>query len=341
MDASSTAPVGWYLIGFLESVPPGVSPLQIGSHALLAVRSDDTVEIFDGRCPHRGAHLGHGGVLDRGCVVCPFHGKHIQLGAPEKRLGVAGYPVLQAGDAVFVRLGPPGVDHGFPATAARLAGYQIRAAVELEVAIPAPYIVENAFDIDHFTSVHKVPRVRGLQVEVGPAGELTVATEFVTAAAPWEKQAARLKAAEAVADGGPTAPERAALDGRNQFLARAYSPNLVVTDFDDGTRHSFIITGAVPLGPRRTLARVLVAAEPGCPAAVLDGMAGGARKALAEDALVWAHLDTDGPERFDARDTAVLAFRTFCSGFPDAGAPEKAATAAATGGRAVATAVPA
>lgn len=322
---SQPAPEGWYLIGFLDRIPQGVSPLQVGSRALLTIRDGDDVQVFDGRCPHRGAHLGHGGTLDRGCVVCPFHGKHIQLGAPEKRLGVARHEVLQAGPAVFLRLGGAEQDRGFPQAARLLAGFRVTAAVELEVSIPAPFIVENAFDVDHFRAVHKVPRVRGLHVGMGPSGELTVRTEFLTAMSPWERQAARMSAPGSTGTAGNT-PDSAegtrdvgSADSANQFLARAFSPNLVVTDFDDGTRHSFIITGAVPLGPRRTLARVAVAADPNTPAAVVTGMAGGARKALGEDVVVWEHLDVDGPERLDGRDAAVIAFRQFCATFPDFG----------------------
>jgi nitrite reductase/ring-hydroxylating ferredoxin subunit len=32
------------------------------------------VAVLDAVCPHFGAHLGHGGTIENGCVRCPFHG---------------------------------------------------------------------------------------------------------------------------------------------------------------------------------------------------------------------------------------------------------------------------
>ncbi|NNG37451.1 Rieske 2Fe-2S domain-containing protein [Nakamurella aerolata] len=301
-------PYGWFLIGFLDGIPQGVSPLQLGGRALIAVREAERVRIFDGRCPHRGAHLGYGGVLtDNNCVLCPFHGKHIQLGAPDKRLGIAEHQVAVAGAAVFVRIGDgASADRGFSTVLTELSSAaMVVSAVELEVRVPSGYVVENAFDIDHFRAVHKVPQIRGMNCVAGPDGELTIRTEFVTADAPWRAEAARLQGA---------ASRTAEIKRSNSFLARAYSPHLVLTEFDDGNSSSIIVTGGVPLADGRTLARVAVAVPDGDITA-LAGLVAGARKALGEDLVVWEHLDTDGPERLDSRDNAVLAFRSFCGEF--------------------------
>ncbi len=302
---------GWYLLAFIDELAPGLNPVDVGPHALIAIRDGQDVRVFDGRCPHRGAHLAFGGVLDRGCVICPFHAKAIRLGEPDRRLGVRQHPVAQAGAAVFVRIGSePAHDRGFEVAIKQIeASYQVLPATRCVTRVPPEMVVENAFDVDHFFAVHKVPRMHGMDVSVGDAGELIIDGEFRTATAPW---------------GGPgdreEARRRGALAGSvdyavtSRFLARAYSPGVVVTHFGDQANASVVITGAVPLAGGGAVARVAVGVVPG-QEDQLPGLVTGAQKALREDVAVWDHLDVAGPERLDARDKPVLAFRQFCTEF--------------------------
>ena len=164
---------GWYLLAFIDELTPGLNPVDVGPHALIAIRDGQDVRVFDGRCPHRGAHLGFGGVLDRGCVICPFHAKAIRLGEPDRRLGVRQHPVAQAGAAVFVRIGSePAHDRGFEMAIKQIeASYQVLPATRSVTNVPPEMVVENAFDVDHFFAVHKVPRMHGMDVSVGDSGD--------------------------------------------------------------------------------------------------------------------------------------------------------------------------
>ncbi len=69
-------PNGWFRVGFADELAdPGVRPLRyFGKDLVLAVFEDGTPQVFDAHCPHLGAHLGHGGVIEAGALRCPFHG---------------------------------------------------------------------------------------------------------------------------------------------------------------------------------------------------------------------------------------------------------------------------
>jgi len=69
-------PDGWYRAVFSDELATGdVKPLSILGRELVAWRGEDErVRVVDAYCPHLGAHLGHGGRVEGGDVVCPFHG---------------------------------------------------------------------------------------------------------------------------------------------------------------------------------------------------------------------------------------------------------------------------
>ncbi len=69
-------PFGWFCVGYPEDFPAGSArPIYYFDRHLVAWRDDaGALHVQDAFCPHLGAHLGHGGVVD-GCELeCPFHG---------------------------------------------------------------------------------------------------------------------------------------------------------------------------------------------------------------------------------------------------------------------------
>jgi len=296
---------GWYLLAVTTELVDEVTPLWVGSRPVLGVRTDDGIRVYDGSCPHRGAHLGVGGRLLRGHVVCPFHGKGILLGErADRRWCVREFDAIVVGDAVFIRLSAtPEHDHGFPQTIREIAG--TRAVVEgftVPVRADPELIVENAFDADHFTAVHEVPRVADMSSRSGPHGELVIEGFFETKPLPWDDPAE-----------GRT---------RMRFCARAFSPTIVVTELGPPEQAHLVLTGTVP-SREGAVARVVYAITPaaagGAPSpTVLEPLVAGGRKAFRQDVAVWENLDLDATPRFDARDEHVLAFRRFCAGFTTA-----------------------
>lgn len=306
----SPAPLhgGWYLLALTEELTGEVSPVDLGDRALMAVREGERIRVFDACCPHRGAHLGYGGTLAAGraagtvtasTVICPFHGKRIGLGAGTSRLCVAEHTSILAGNALFVRLGTdPAQDRGFEQMIKEIsAEKELSAALVQPLSIAPQYVIENAFDVSHFTAVHKVSRVTGFRLRGDGPGWIAVEGDFLTKPPPWEAQ------------------ENAGFHSR--FYARAVSPSLVLTELGPPETSHTVITAANPVGARAgdgCVARVAIGVRPG-DASALPALVDGARRAFDQDIVVWNHLNTAAPERFDSADMASLAFRQFCGGF--------------------------
>lgn len=68
-------PNGWFAVGFSHELGPGdVKPVRYFGRDLVLFRDGDgDAHLLDAFCPHLGAHLGHGGVVEGKEIVCPFH----------------------------------------------------------------------------------------------------------------------------------------------------------------------------------------------------------------------------------------------------------------------------
>ena len=296
---------GWQQVAFRRDVQAPLTPVSIGSRRLMLVADGEALRAYDATCPHRGAHLAYGGVVDDDAVVCPFHGRRIALGeAANAPLCVAEHPVIDYGGAVFVL---PDGDHdtGFAEFLTGLAETHVFVpAFTLEAPVPPDLVVENAFDTDHFTAVHGISRRPDMTVERGPAGRLEVRSEFeLYAARPWGGEG----------NGSTTAV-------RTSFLARAFSPGLVATDVGDAERPHVVITAATARPQGGSAVRVTLAVwddgEPGgTDHETTMALAGDSRLAFEQDLEIWRHLDVDAPNALDAVDGAVLEFRRFCGEF--------------------------
>ena len=69
-------PTGWFQVAYSDELEPGgVTPLHyFGQHLVLFRDYDGRAHVLDAYCPHLGAHLGVGGIVeDDGCIRCPFH----------------------------------------------------------------------------------------------------------------------------------------------------------------------------------------------------------------------------------------------------------------------------
>jgi phenylpropionate dioxygenase-like ring-hydroxylating dioxygenase large terminal subunit len=290
---------GWQLLALAEEMSGDVTPLRCSGRPLMAVRPAAGVRIFDATCPHRGAHLGHGGVLRGGRVTCPFHGRRIELGDESGSVySVAEHPALVAGPALFGNVGS-GADRGFREVMAGLAEtHQIVPALSTVVRAAATLVIENAFDRDHFVPVHNVRRALGMTVSKGDHGDLTVEGELETVGPPgWVD-----------ADDGPY---------RERFYARAFSPHLVLTEIGVPGAAPVVITGATPLD-EGCAARVVFAIPRGPdgadrPEQHVAALVAGAQRAFRQDVAIWEHVDPAHTPMYEPRDAAVLAFQDFCA----------------------------
>ncbi|GGS93561.1 (2Fe-2S) ferredoxin [Planobispora rosea] len=284
---------GWYLLCFDSELSGELTPYALGDRRLVVVRDGASVRVFDAICPHRGADLGYGGVYCGDAILCPFHGKRIALGAGDRRWSVAEHRVIRSGEAIFVRLGDD--DRGFSSAVPSVtANRPLHAALTVEIAVDPEWVVENAFDTEHFPTVHGVPRISGMAVRTGAGGELSVEATFHTL-------------------GGPTWQRRVA---DTRFHATAFSPTVVATEIGAPGSEHVVITTTTPR-PGGCVARVAIGVRDD-QLAILDMLIAGSKTAFQQDIPIWEHLDPRAPQNYDGGDEAVVAFRRFVAEFGEA-----------------------
>ncbi|MHB8685457.1 MAG: Rieske 2Fe-2S domain-containing protein [Dehalococcoidia bacterium] len=68
-------PNGWFQVAYSDDLAVGgVTPLAYFGTELVLFRDERGAPyVLDAYCPHLGAHLGYGGVVEDGCIRCPFH----------------------------------------------------------------------------------------------------------------------------------------------------------------------------------------------------------------------------------------------------------------------------
>ena len=68
-------PFGWYVVDYADELKPGdvKSVRYFGEDQVLFRTDSGEISMLDAYCPHLGAHLGHGGLVNGECIECPFH----------------------------------------------------------------------------------------------------------------------------------------------------------------------------------------------------------------------------------------------------------------------------
>ncbi len=164
----SPYPTGWYLLTESGALAPGaVMPLRYFGRELVLYRTQSGEPVmFDAYCPHLGAHLGFGGVVEGECLRCPFHSWRFDPAGTcddipyrtSERLPaatVATWPLHETSGLILAYFGRQGPDWyppdqpywGQPGW----VGYETsRWAVRVHV----QDVSENIADTTHFVSVH-------------------------------------------------------------------------------------------------------------------------------------------------------------------------------------------
>jgi nitrite reductase/ring-hydroxylating ferredoxin subunit len=296
---------GWYQVAFERELTGAVSPVSVGTTALVVVRTPHGVRVGDAACPHRGAHLGHGGRLEAGVLVCPFHGLRIALGEPsDESLCVREYHALSVDGLVFVRVSDA-LDNGFGKVMENLqATHRLVPGFAMTVRAPGELVIENAFDQGHFGPVHGIGIARAFELGPSHHGELAVEGVFQLPASRWQR--------------GRPGRELADVP----FRARAFSPGIVVSELG-GEYPYTVLTAATPADDGGSVIRVSLALPPDAGSEpprreLQEYLLRRSRDGLEKDRIVWEHLSaaSDAPE---ARlDTPVREFRAFCRRFTTA-----------------------
>lgn len=293
---------GWFQVAFERELSHDVTALEV-EKPLIAVRTGGEIRVFDAVCPHRGAHLGHGGRVDPAAdaVVCPFHGHRIRLGAARGGpLCIAEYPALRIGGLVFAWLSsePPTDLRGVLAELA--ASHDFVPGFAMAVPVPAELVIENGFDAAHFHPVHALNRPPVLAVVSHTASELRAEGRF--ALPPWRCRPG------------------AASEIEVPYTARGLSPGLILSHLG-GDRPYHVVTAATPIAPRACIIRlslILPASPPGAPPdrADCEHLLEHSRMGLERDLAIWKHLASDAPQRLRDDDGPVVEFSRFVRRFP-------------------------
>lgn len=185
-------PRGWYAVALSSELPPGgvLTRKYFGRELVIFRAMDGTACVSDAYCPHLGAHLGHGGVVDGDSIVCPFHGWRFgsdgactampygQRIPSRARLDVL--PVSETNGVVHAYHDPEGLpapDCWIPEFDA--SGWTPTIALEVEVGTHPQEVAENAADFAHFHFIHATPMVRAVEgpsVE-GPVYSVTIESD--------------------------------------------------------------------------------------------------------------------------------------------------------------------
>ncbi|AKU15600.1 Rieske 2Fe-2S domain-containing protein [Luteipulveratus mongoliensis] len=276
---------GWYLAAYDREVPEGVSPLAFGDRRLMTIRDGSSIRVLDATCPHRGAHLGHGGTVSGNCVVCPFHGRRVAIDRPDRPYSISEHETMLIGEMLFVRFGQ-GLDGELGFADLIQAYAEERHLVEVinePVRASGPMVIENAFDAEHFETLHHMPGVSGFRIAPSENGEIVMTGTMGRA-------------------------------GDASFFARAFSPTLVVTELRFRERTQVIITGTVPSADGcQTRIGYAVRHEDG---ELWRTWAIGTKVGFQQDLVVWNNLDETITPVLTAADDALRSFWEFCDKFP-------------------------
>jgi 3-ketosteroid 9alpha-monooxygenase subunit A len=292
---------GWHQVAFRRELTAEVTPLQI-ERPLVAVRAGDRIRVFDAVCPHRGAHLGHGGTLDGAAIVCPFHARRVGLGAASGLAEcVAEHPTLSVGGMVFARLSSDGSGELESMLRAIDRDHYYIAGFSMNVPCPAELVIENGFDAAHFQPVHAVCEPPRLEVVAAADGAMRAQGRFVLPRSLWQS--------------GPgntvTVP----------YTACALSPGIVLSHLG-GQHPYYVLTAATPLAPRECLVRLSVAVPAGPGGVAPDTerceyLIAQMQRGLEQDLVIWRHLSVGAPQRYTVEDAPVAAFRRYVNRFPE------------------------
>ena len=161
-------PTGWFQVAYSDELEAGaVVPLQyFGEHLVLYRDNEGVAHVLDAFCPHLGAHLGYGGVVEDNCIRCPFHawrfdggGRCIEIPYAEKipsQAKLRSWPVFEANGLIMVHHHIAGGEPGWELP--KLAEYNSDAWTPYvrrrwKVRTHNQEMAENAVDSAHFKYV--------------------------------------------------------------------------------------------------------------------------------------------------------------------------------------------
>jgi 3-ketosteroid 9alpha-monooxygenase subunit A len=164
----SPFPSGWFAVGAAADVAAGqIKTLSYFGRELIAFRNSELkLSVLAAYCIHLGAHLGVGGHLEDGCIVCPFHawkyncqGQCIDIPYSDhipERGKLHAYPVIEWAGLIVVYFSP---DNTAPQWTPDLPEFDPQRWTLYDsrrwvARVHVQEIGENGLDMPHFKTVH-------------------------------------------------------------------------------------------------------------------------------------------------------------------------------------------
>ncbi|MDQ3293081.1 MAG: Rieske 2Fe-2S domain-containing protein [Actinomycetota bacterium] len=310
-------PFGWFCVGqpgeFEAGTPRAL--YYLATH-LVGWRDDaGALHVQDAFCPHLGAHLGHGGKVDDGCITCPFHGwkfdaEGANVAIPyserlNRKARLRTYPVVEVNGLAFVWYHPdetvapmwelpalPECDDDEEWVPVLSTSYEIGTTWQ--------EMAENGVDSAHFRYVHNtatVPELDSYDTSTFPVAAMRSSQKFQT--------------------------PRGIVEGR--IDSTSYGPGMSAVHFS-GFADLLNLAVTTPIDRDRCIIRFNFRVKSLGDAKMTQGVgqafANEVHKQVLEDKVIWEHkahlvrpalADTDGP---------VMKFRKWCTQFYAEGVDE-------------------
>jgi len=167
-------PNSWYAVSFSVDLKPGkiLTTRFCGDEVILFRTETGKAVMMEAYCPHLGAHFGHGGVVVKDTIVCPFHafrfdenGKCIKTGygtKPPPKANVKVWKVEEQHGVIFAYHGKKSLpDWQIPTlnnknwSAFKFHKWRLKSNPQ--------EIAENSVDIGHFRLVHGYTNIRVIE----------------------------------------------------------------------------------------------------------------------------------------------------------------------------------
>jgi len=166
-------PYGWFSLGRLDELPTApVAPAYAFGHDLVLWRdgADSTYRASAAWCPHLGAHIGHGGRVEDGCLVCPFHEWSFDLGGanvsipyaerPNRKARLRTFPTIARNRHLLAWYHPDAQQAPMWDVPEALPEHPVECLrLDRRIGTAWQEVAENSVDMAHFKSVHGMSRV--------------------------------------------------------------------------------------------------------------------------------------------------------------------------------------
>lgn len=152
-------PSGWFVAAFSHELKKGkvISKTFMGQEIVLFRTEAGVSSALDAHCPHLGAHLGHGGIVEGDCLRCPFH--HFEFDTEgscnkSKHLKANKWTLVERDGLIILYHGNPNKKHDLPNMIQE--GWKLRGYYSTQIKSHPQQTMENNIDLAHFTTVHNV-----------------------------------------------------------------------------------------------------------------------------------------------------------------------------------------